>query len=59
MLTLDGNAEQSGEATKKVRIRNVELAGLWAVDLKDTERHMAFAARCDQDVDGTPYSVIR
>src|SRR6185437_11991342 len=59
MLALDGDAEQPGEAGKEVRIRNVELAGLRAIDFEDAERQVVFAATCDQDVDGAPDPVIR
>jgi hypothetical protein len=59
LLALDGDTKQPGEAGKKVCIRNVELAGLRAIDFEDAERQMAFAAPCDQDVDCAPDPVIR
>jgi hypothetical protein len=46
MLALDGDAKQPGEAGKEVRIGNVELAGVRAIDFEDAERQMAFAASC-------------
>ena len=51
-LPLDGDAKQPREAGKEVGIREIELAGVGTIDFKDTERQMAFAASCDQDVDG-------
>ena len=59
MLALDGDAKQPGEAGKEVRIGNVELAGVRAIDFEDAERQMAFAASCNQDVDCAPDPVIR
>ena len=59
MLALNGDAKQPGEAGQEARIRNLELSGLGTIDFEDAERQMAFAAPCDQDVDGPPDSVIR
>jgi hypothetical protein len=58
MLTLDGNAEQPGEAGKEVRIGEVELAWLRTIDFEDAERQVAFAAARNQDVDCAPDPMI-
>ena len=59
MLPLDGDAKQSGEAGKEVGIRSVELAGVGAVDLQDTEGQIALATSRNQDVDRPLDPVIR
>jgi hypothetical protein len=59
MLPFDCDAEQASEAGEKVGVREVELAGVRAVDFKDTEWKMAFTAPRDKDIDGALDSVIR
>ena len=51
MLTLDCNAEQTGEAGQEVRIGVVELSGIGTVSLEDAERRIAVSAPSDQNID--------
>jgi hypothetical protein len=58
LLTLDGDAEKSGEARKEVGVRSVELTGVRAVDLQHTEGAVAFTASRDKDVDRAPDAMV-
>src|SRR5712664_4923998 len=59
LLPLDGDAEQSGETRKEIRIGKVELTRVRAVDFEYAERQMAFAASRDQDVNSPFDAMVR
>ena len=59
LLTFDRDAEQAGEAGKKIGVVLIELAGIGTVDFEHAEEGLSLSALLYQHIDGAPDAVIR